>query len=68
LESIKAWRIMKEGIRATIKSYFPKLPDSEVQRILEEIERECQGLSVEDISGCVYRKLEEIRLGKAGGV
>jgi len=64
LESIKAWRIMKEGIRATIRSHFPELPDSEVERILEEIERECQGLSVEDIAGCVYRKIGEMKSGK----
>ena len=68
MESIKTWRIMKAGIRATIRSYFPRLPDSEVQRILEEIEKACQGLSVEEIGGCVYRKLEEIRRGRAGGV
>jgi len=58
---------MKEGIRTTIKNYFPRLSDSEVQRILEEIEEECQGLSVEEITGCVYKKLEEIKSGKAGG-
>ena len=60
MESIKTWRIMKEGIRATIRSYFPRLPDSEVQRVLEEIEKECQGLSVEEIGGCVYRKIGEM--------
>jgi len=59
---------MKEGIRATIRKHLPEISDSEVQRILEEIEKECQGLSVEEISGCVYRKLEEIKSGKAGGV
>jgi len=56
---------MKEGIRATIRSHFPKLSDSEVQRILEEIEKECQGLSVEDIAGCVYKKIGEMKAGKA---
>lgn len=61
MESIKAWRIMREGIRATIRSNFPDLPDVEVQRILEEIEKECQGLSVEDVAGCVYRKIGEMK-------
>ena len=65
MESIKAWRIMKAGIRATIKGHFPDLPESEVQRILEEIERECQGLSIEDIAGCVYRKIGEMKSGRA---
>jgi len=55
---------MKEGIRVTIRSHFPDLSDSEVERILEEIERECQGLSVEDIAGCVYRKIGEMKSGK----
>lgn len=65
VESIKAWHIMREGIRSTIRKHFPGLPDSEVERILEEIEEECQGLSVEEIAGCVYRKIGEIKSGKA---
>ena len=61
MESIKAWRIMKEGIKATIRGHFPDLPDDEIQSMLEEIEKECQGLSVEEIAGCVYRKIGEMK-------
>jgi len=52
---------MKEGIKATIRGHFPDLPDDEIQSMLEEIEKECQGLSVEEIAGCVYRKIGEMK-------
>lgn len=65
MESIKAWRIMREGARSTIKAHFPDLPNSEVERLLRDVEKECEGLSAEDMAGCVYRKIEEIRRGKA---
>ena len=53
---IKDWRIIKEVMRAIIRNHFPGLPDSEVERILEEIEKECQGLNVKKITGYVYGK------------
>jgi hypothetical protein len=65
MESIKAWHIMREGIRQTIKAQLPHLPESEVVKLLEEIERQCSGLKPEDIAACVYRKIEEVRRGKA---
>jgi hypothetical protein len=65
MESIKAWHIMKEGIIQTIKKFLPQITDAEVQRIVAEIENECLGLKPEDIAACVYRKIEEIKLGKA---
>ena len=43
-------------MRAIIRNHFPGLPDSEVERILEEIEKECQGLNVKKITGYVYGK------------
>jgi hypothetical protein len=68
MESIKAWHIMKAGIRQTIKVHLPYLSEQEIDRLLDEIEKECSGLSPEDIAGCVYRKIEEVRRGKAGRV
>lgn len=68
MESIKAWRIMEAGIKSIIKAQFSELPDSEIQRIFEEIKKECQSSSLEDIAGCVYRKIGELKSGKTGRV
>jgi len=65
MESIKAWHIMREGIRQTIKLHIPGISEHEIERIIKEIERECSGLSIEDLVACVYRKIEEIKSGKA---
>lgn len=61
VESIKAWHIMKAGIFMTIKSALPYLTDNEVQKIVDEIEKECAGMKPEDIAACVYKKINEVR-------
>ncbi|MBW2671937.1 MAG: hypothetical protein JRD89_00810 [Deltaproteobacteria bacterium] len=59
MESIKAWELMKEGIRSTIRQRIPTLSPSEIEKTLKEIEEACAGMPPDEVAGCAYRVIEE---------
>jgi hypothetical protein len=59
MEAFKVWHVLREGIKQTIKQQFPEMDNGEVNKFVNEIEKECRGKNIEEVVGCMYRKIGE---------